>query len=70
MAERCNDKCIICDENIALKNEEHIFPDAIGGNLKVYTLCKLCNSKLGNTVDNKLVHDDFIKSLRYIFCLL
>lgn len=49
--------CYLCNTPLTDKNKslEHIIPNALGGRLKAYILCKTCNSKMGETIDNKLV---------------
>lgn len=50
-------KCYICGEKLTKDNisVEHIIPNAIGGKLKSKELiCKKCNSKLGDSMDNEL----------------
>lgn len=56
----CN--CLFCDPQ-KKRSEEHIIPDAIGGKIKIYTVCKECNEKLGEQVDYQLYNDDIIKFL-------
>lgn len=62
-----NGKCIICNEFKNNLSEEHIIPDAIGGNIKIKCVCKDCNSKLGSKVDSLLTDDPFILFLRNQF---
>ncbi|MFC0779886.1 HNH endonuclease [Flavobacterium sp. HJSW_4] len=61
-------KCIICfkEKEINEFNEEHIFPEAIGGNLKIYDCCKLCNSKMGAIIDSELTNNEYIKIVRFL----
>ncbi|WP_072973822.1 HNH endonuclease [Flavobacterium saccharophilum] len=61
-------KCIICLKKKVINefNEEHIFPEAIGGNLKIYDCCKLCNSKMGSKIDNELTNNEYIKIIRFL----
>ncbi|ACC85454.1 HNH endonuclease [Nostoc punctiforme] len=61
-------KCIICKQDKPNENfsEEHIFPDSIGGNIKLNCVCKLCNDFLGHSVDSFLVNHDFVKLYRLI----
>lgn len=47
-----NKQCIFCLEEKPL-TIEHVFPESIGGRLKIPFVCKDCNSKLGSTVDGK-----------------
>lgn len=50
-------KCYLCGQELTNKNKslEHIIPNALGGKLKAYILCKTCNSKMGETIDSNLV---------------
>lgn len=61
-------KCIICfkEKEINEFNEEHIFPEAIGGNLKIYDCCKLCNSKMGAIIDSELTNNEYIQIIRFL----
>ena len=45
-------KCIICKNPKDEKdfNEEHVFPDSIGGEYKIHNVCKDCNGHLGKTM--------------------
>lgn len=52
----CN--CIICGE-CREASEEHIIPSAIGGNIKIKSVCKRCNENLGSHVDCNLTDCDF-----------
>ena len=47
-----NKQCIFCLEEKPL-TIEHVFPESIGGRLKIPFVCEDCNSKLGSTVDGK-----------------
>lgn len=64
-------KCIFCgktDVDFNKKNcftEEHIIPEALGNQtLKVFNVCKKCNSGLGSYVDNYFVNSSAIKLVR------
>lgn len=46
--------------------DEHVIPDSLGGYYHIYNVCKSCNSKLGDTVDSKLVNHHFSEFMRYI----
>ena len=59
-------KCIICRTERADMTDEHVIPDSLGGYYHIYNVCKSCNSKLGDTVDSKLVNHYFCKFMRYI----
>jgi hypothetical protein len=59
-------KCIICHEEKPkeLFSEEHVFPDSIGGTLIIKSVCKKCNSYLGDHVDTHLVNHWLIQGIR------
>lgn len=57
-------RCIICDE-LNQGSEEHIIPLSLGNkSLKIYDVCKSCNNRLGDNVDNYLVNHIFIQIIR------
>jgi hypothetical protein len=56
--------CIICRKNNIELTDEHIIPKAIGGNYHIYSVCKVCNSKLGELVDIKLSDHIIVKFWR------
>jgi hypothetical protein len=58
--------CIICREEKKEFSDEHVIPDAIGGCYHIYSVCKDCNSVMGNKVDNKLVDHMFSTYLRFL----
>lgn len=60
MAERC----IICTELKDAFNEEHVFPDGIGGHLIINRVCVSCNSTLGSNVDHHLTNHFFMELFR------
>lgn len=64
-------KCILClnDFDDSLKTEEHVFPESIGGTIKIWDLCKGCNDHLGEFVDSPLVNNWMIASQRLILKL-
>lgn len=49
-----SDNCIICGLPIQEKSIEHIIPEAIGGKLTIGSVCRTCNSLLGDKIDYKL----------------
>lgn len=57
-------RCIICHADDVELSDEHVFPDAIGGCYHIYTVCKKCNSFLGEAVDNPLTNHTIIKLYR------
>ncbi|EHH05411.1 hypothetical protein ATCR1_14811 [Agrobacterium tumefaciens CCNWGS0286] len=46
-------KCIFCLE-VKQSSKEHIFPEAIGGKLSVFSVCTDCNNWLGGKIDRHL----------------
>lgn len=57
-------RCIICNE-MKKGTEEHIIPKSLGNEtLKIFNVCKDCNSGLGTYVDNYLVNHMLIKLIR------
>src|SRR5882724_408500 len=59
-------KCILClvDKNNSEFSDEHVFPEAIGGTLRIKTVCKQCNDYLGHSVDVHLAEHEFVRSIR------
>ncbi|MCA6926042.1 HNH endonuclease [Pectobacterium versatile] len=51
-------KCIICLKEKELFSKEHVIPEVLGGVYIINSVCKTCNSKLGNEVDIKII-DEF-----------
>lgn len=60
-------KCIICKKDNQEEdfNEEHVFPESIGGKYKIHTVCKECNSHFGKTIDNKFINSGVIRALNH-----
>lgn len=60
--------CIVClsKKSNAEFSKEHVFPEAIGGHLAIGTVCKICNNKLGSTVDHWLIDHFFVQSERML----
>ena len=54
------DRCIICRETNAL-SEEHVIPEAIGGDLICNFLCKPCNDVFGSSFEAKAKTDPAIR---------
>lgn len=48
------ERCIICDQPITERSVEHIIPEAVGGRITIDTVCKTCNSQLGDKIDYRL----------------
>ncbi|SMD41420.1 HNH endonuclease [Bacillus sp. JKS001846] len=59
-------KCIICRKNRVEFSDEHVIPDSINGYYHIYTVCKPCNSKLGQNIDEPLTNHKFMEFQRYI----
>lgn len=58
--------CIICHQDCVEMSDEHVIPDAIGGYIHCYKVCKNCNSHLGDNVDIHLLNHYLIKCARHI----
>lgn len=59
-----SDTCILCLKSSEPLTEEHIFPEAAGGSISKYLLCKPCNDKLGHWVDAPYVDQKHIQLAR------
>ena len=60
-------RCIICGKDKEEKNfsKEHIIPGALGNkDLTTFSVCKDCNSKLGDHVDSYFTNHNLIKIIR------
>ena len=57
--------CIICRKDEQEMSDEHVIPEAIGGYYHIYSVCKTCNSRLGDHIDKLLLNHWFIKASRY-----
>jgi len=64
-------RCILCSNEFedCEKTEEHIFPDAIGGNICIEEMCKGCNSHLGENVDAPMINSFPIEAKRQLLKL-
>lgn len=58
--------CIICHQDNVELSDEHVIPDAIGGYIHCYKVCKECNSHLGDHVDAHLLNHYLIKGSRHV----
>lgn len=58
-------KCIICRKNRVEFSDEHVIPDAVKGYYHIYTVCKTCNSKLGENIDEPLTNHKFMEFQRF-----
>ena len=58
--------CIICHRDTVILSDEHVIPEAIGGYYHIYSVCKECNSKLGDHVDCYLTNHWLIQAARHL----
>ncbi|MCS0589992.1 HNH endonuclease [Massilia norwichensis] len=58
-------QCIICRKFKEAFSDEHVIPDALGGYYHIYSVCTQCNSRMGSTVDVKLVNHKFSEFQRF-----
>lgn len=65
-AEKILGHCIICHQDNVELSDEHVIPDAIGGYIHCYKVCKKCNSHLGENVDSHLLNHYLIKGARHV----
>ena len=56
-------RCIFCRQDLddSRRSIEHVFPEAIGGTLKLRDLCKPCNDLFGHSADVSLTDHFLIK---------
>jgi predicted amino acid-binding ACT domain protein len=57
-------ECIICRTEKDDLTDEHVIPRSLGGHYHIYTVCKVCNNKLGGKIDDPLVNhwfSDFVR---------
>lgn len=61
-------KCIICrvDKDALEFSDEHVIPDALGGYYHIYSVCRTCNSRMGETVDSALVNHKLADLYRFV----
>jgi hypothetical protein len=59
--------CILCLDSSKPLTNEHIFPEAVGGRISKYLLCKPCNDKLGHWVDAPYVDQKLIQLARSLY---
>lgn len=60
-----NCTCIICRKQNVQGTNEHIIPKALGGYMHTWSVCKTCNSRLGDNIDNLLIDHYLIQWERY-----
>lgn len=60
-------RCIFCKEEKSKDqfSSEHVFPESIGGSYRINTVCKECNSLLGEKVDSQLADHPWVRWIRY-----
>jgi hypothetical protein len=63
--------CVFCDRQPpdVVLTEEHVFPEAIGGQLVLNCVCKTCNDQLGSYVDSQLTENFLVRMLRLGLCV-
>ncbi|PRH81265.1 HNH endonuclease [Arenimonas caeni] len=61
-------KCIICrvDKDALEFSDEHVIPDSLGGYYHIYSVCRTCNSRMGETVDSRLVNHKLTDLYRFV----
>lgn len=57
--------CIICREEKQDMSDEHVVPDSLGGHYHIYTVCRTCNSEMGDSVDSPLVNHKLSELYRF-----
>lgn len=57
--------CIICREEKSDMSDEHVIPDSMKGFYHIDSVCKGCNSFLGNQVDSPLVNHKLTELYRF-----
>ncbi|TGO03045.1 hypothetical protein PN36_13780 [Candidatus Thiomargarita nelsonii] len=62
-------ECIICrkQKNKGDFSDEHVIPESLGGYYHIYSVCRDCNSKLGERVDCTITNHKLAKFHRYIY---
>lgn len=61
--------CIICRKGKDSFNEEHVILDTIGGELKIYSVCKDCNTSLSKNFNTPFLADPGIGICRNLLQL-
>jgi len=62
-------RCIFCLKDTQELTEEHIFPEAAGGHLTAFILCKSCNSLIGQYIDAPFLKQKNIELARSAYRL-
>jgi hypothetical protein len=62
-------QCIICRKEKGSFNEEHVILDTIGGALKIYSVCKDCNTSLSKNFNVPFLEEPTIGICRQILQL-
>lgn len=57
--------CIVCRKDKEDMSDEHVIPDSLGGFYHIYSVCKPCNSELGEKVDSPLVNHKLTELYRF-----
>ncbi|WP_263675825.1 HNH endonuclease [Aeromonas hydrophila] len=57
--------CIICRKDKEDMSDEHVIPDSLGGFYHIFTVCKTCNSQMGEKVDSPLVNHKLTELYRF-----
>ncbi|HHB9693154.1 TPA: HNH endonuclease [Vibrio parahaemolyticus] len=57
--------CIICRKSKNDMSDEHVIPDSMKGFYHIYSVCKGCNSLLGDRVDSPLVNHKLTELYRF-----
>lgn len=65
MSQSIKGLCMICRKDNVELSDEHIIPDAIGGAMHSYQVCKKCNSMLGQEIDPLLTNHKLIELIRF-----
>lgn len=65
MSQSIKGLCMICRKDNVELSDEHIIPDAIGGVMHSYQVCKKCNSMLGQEIDPLLTNHKLIELIRF-----
>ncbi|MFX6530706.1 HNH endonuclease [Acinetobacter baumannii] len=62
-----NFTCIICRKikPHSDRSDEHVIPDSLNGYYHIFSLCSICNKKLGSKVDNPLVDFKIMEFYRF-----
>lgn len=59
-------ECVICRKEKENMSDEHVIPEALGGYYHIFSVCRSCNSKLGQHVDAPLVNHKLAELYRLV----